>query len=200
MKIPPQTQFTDRFITITETEILLALKYYKHVSQHTIKHLNLNKLRSDRSPYIAHPGDLYHQLFVSDSVGYSRSGSLMHPDLLNQSSPKTLYLEFEADNKAYNAAKEGVVATTEMGVREVGEMELYARQSKTTKALLGDIREVLTEEDYQEVLIDERKFRLLSIKPGMKDTITPNVFDPRFPNRVKNITISQGLQLDLERK
>ncbi|KAG0376150.1 hypothetical protein BGX24_008200 [Mortierella sp. AD032] len=85
MKILPQTQFTDRFITITETELLLALKHYKQVSQHTVKYLNLDKFRGDHSPCIAHPGDLYHRLFVSDSVGYSRSVSLLHPDISYQS-------------------------------------------------------------------------------------------------------------------
>ncbi|KAK3847544.1 MAG: hypothetical protein J3R72DRAFT_519456 [Linnemannia gamsii] len=255
MKIPPQTLFTDRFITITETELLLALKYYKHVSQHTIKYLNLDKLRSDRSPYIAHPGDLYHQLFVSDSVGYSRSGSLMHPDILYQSSPKTPYLDLrQNDNKAYNAARESVVAATEMDARAVGAKELYASRRKALldivdpffkdasinktrldKNTIGQLREriyilkgstctdghqlhllafhttrpyvpysetfeVLTGEDYQKVLIDERKFRLLSMNPDIKDTTTATVFDPRFPNRVKNITISQGLQIDPERK
>ncbi|KAK3804855.1 MAG: hypothetical protein J3R72DRAFT_508600 [Linnemannia gamsii] len=266
MKILPQMQFTDRFINIAETELLLALKHYKNVSQHTVKYLNLDKFRSDLSPYIAHPGDLYHRLFVSDSVGYSRSVSLLHPDISYRSSTKTPYLDLrQKDNRAYNTAREGVVTATEMGARVAGAKELYAsrkkvlldivdpffkdasinktrldkdttgqlrertyilkgsictdghqlyllafhttrpyvwarQEPKTTKALLGDIREVLTEEDYQEVLVDERKFRLLSMDPGIKETITATVFDSRFPNRVKNITISQGSQLDPERK
>ncbi|KAG0376149.1 hypothetical protein BGX24_008199 [Mortierella sp. AD032] len=36
--------------------------------------------------------------------------------------------------------------------------------------------------------------------PGIKETITATVFDSRFPNRVKNIIISQGSQLNPERK
>ncbi|KAG0277319.1 hypothetical protein BGZ95_006130 [Linnemannia exigua] len=63
-----------------------------------------------------------------------------------------------------------------MGVRATGAKELYESRKK---------------EDSEEVLLDERKFRLLSMDPGIKDTITATVFDSRFPNRVKNITISQ---------
>ncbi|KAK3847432.1 MAG: hypothetical protein J3R72DRAFT_510847 [Linnemannia gamsii] len=139
MKILPQTQFTDRFIAITGTDLLSALKHHEHVSQHTVKYLNLDKFTTQHEPCIVHPGDLCHRLFVGD-------------------------------------------------------------KPKTTKSSLGDIQEVLTEEDYQEVIVDECNFRLLSMDPGIKDIITTTVFDLRLPNRVKNIAISQGSQLDPERK
>ncbi|KAG0380725.1 hypothetical protein BGX24_005843 [Mortierella sp. AD032] len=55
---------------------------------------------------------------------------------------------------------------------------------KTTKALLRNIREVLTEEDYQEVLFHKRYH-----------------YSARyFPSRVRTIALSRGSQLDLERK
>ncbi|KAK3845023.1 MAG: hypothetical protein J3R72DRAFT_418835 [Linnemannia gamsii] len=237
MKILPQTQFTDRFINFTETELLFALKHYKHVSQHTVKYLNLDKFRSDLSPYITHLGDLYHRLFVSDSAGYSSSVSLLHPDISYQSSTKTPYLDLrQKDNRAYNTAREGVVTAAEMSARVAGAKELYVSRKKILldivdpffkdasinktrldKDTTGQLRErtfILKDS----ICTDGHQLYLLAFhttRPYVGATRTQNDqgltrrhsksvdrggLPGGSPNRVKNIIISQGSQLDPDRK
>lgn len=125
MKLFPDTHFTDRFVNITETSLLLALKYYKEVSPHTIQYLSLDTFTSatGANRCVQHLGDVYHQLFVSKNVGYSTSVALLNPDPTtnnNTSFPKQPYFGDDHDDKdsVYNTTRDELIITLARAANE----------------------------------------------------------------------------------